>query len=130
MQEAAGKRRARWLLMAFYALAAAAHLAFTNAMVRIVPLWVSAPYAVVIATGVIEALGVAGLATQRWRRAAGWGLAAYALCVWPANVRHAALDLGSGGGLPLLYHAPRLMLQPFIVWWTLWASGAIRTRRA
>lgn len=116
---------ARWLLMIFYALAGIAHLVFTDAMARIVPPLVPEPHAVVIATGLVELMAVVGLAVPRWRRLAGWGLAAYALCVWPANMRHAWLDLTTSVGLPLAYHAPRLLLQPLIVWWALWASGAI-----
>jgi uncharacterized membrane protein len=120
------RRIALWLLMAFYGLAGVAHFAFTDAMVRIVPGWVPAPRAVVIATGLCELCGAVGLALPRWRRAAGWALAAYAVCVFPANIVHAMHDLGSGTGLPIWYHAPRLALQPAIVWWALWATGRPR----
>lgn len=130
MNETRARRHARWLLIAFYALAGAGHLYFTDAMVRIVPHWVPAPRTVVLATGVCELAGAIGLMTTRWRRAAGWALAAYALCVWPANVQHAIQDLSHGTGLPIWYHAPRLALQPLIIWWALWASGAVRIRRA
>ncbi len=125
MKEGQGRRIARWLLMAFYAAAGVGHLLFTPAMTRIVPPFVPWPQAVVIATGLLELAGVIGLAAPRWRRAAGWAFAAYALCVWPANLNHAMLDLTSGTGLPLAYHAPRLLLQPLIIWWALWASGAV-----
>ncbi|WP_331710183.1 MULTISPECIES: hypothetical protein [Sphingomonas] len=117
------------LLIAFYALAGVAHLVVTDAMVRIVPAWVPMPHAVVIATGLCELAGAAALVTHRWRRAAGWALAAYALCVWPANAHHAIIDLSRGTGLPIWYHAPRLALQPAIIWWALWASGAVRVSR-
>ncbi|WP_245857846.1 DoxX family protein [Sphingomonas ginsenosidimutans] len=117
------------LLIAFYALAGVAHLVVTDAMVRIVPAWVQMPHAVVIATGLCELAGAAALVTHRWRRAAGWALAAYALCVWPANAHHAIIDLSGGTGLPIWYHAPRLALQPAIIWWALWASGAVRVSR-
>ena len=121
-----GRRIARWVLMAFYGIAGVAHLLATDAMVRIVPPFVPFARAVVIVTGLLELAGVVALATPRWRRAAGWALAAYALCVWPANMRHAMLDLSSDRGLPIAYHAPRLLLQPLIIWWALWASGAVR----
>lgn len=127
--EDTGRRIARWALMLFYALGGIGHLVFTDSMVRIVPPFVPMAHLVVIATGLCELAGVAALATPRWRRAAGWAFAAYALCVWPANMRHAALDLSSGTGLPLAYHAPRLLLQPLIIWWALWASGAISRRQ-
>ena len=128
MGEGAGRRVARWLLVAFYAVAGIAHLIVTDAMVRITPAWVPFPSAVVVATGLCELAGAAGLLTTRWRRAAGWSLALYAVCVFPANIRHAFLDLGSHTGLGWSYHGPRLLLQPLIVWWALWASGAVRRR--
>jgi hypothetical protein len=58
--------------------------------------------------------------------AAGIALAAYAVCVWPANFKH-AID---GVDLPYiasswLYHGPRLAFQPVLVWWALYASEAI-----
>ncbi|WP_375270703.1 hypothetical protein [Sphingomonas sp.] len=118
------------MLVVFYALAGVGHLYFIDAVTRIVPRWVPAPRFVVIATGVCELAGAAALLSVRWRRAAGWALAAYALCVWPANVQHAIQDLWSGTGLPIWYHAPRLALQPLIIWWALWASGAVRLNSA
>jgi uncharacterized membrane protein len=128
--EPRGRAAARWLLAIFYALAGVGHWLAADAVVRIVPAWVPAPRLVVLATGVAELAGAAALLGRRWRVAAGWALAAYALCVWPANVVHAAHDLGRGTGLPWWYHYPRLALQPAIVWWALWASGAAaRLRR-
>ncbi len=53
-------------------------------------------------------------------------LALYAVCVFPANIKHAIDDLSSGSGLPIWYHAPRLLLQPLIIWWALWAGGMRR----
>ena len=105
--ETSGRRIARWLLIAFYAAAGAAHLVVTGAMVKIVPAWVPAPHAVVLLAGACELAGAAALATVRWRRAAGWAFAAYAVCVYPANVQHAINDLGHGTGLGLGYHLPR-----------------------
>ena len=124
--ETRGQRIARWLLIAFYGVAGIGHVAFTDAIVRIVPDWVPDPHLVVIATGLCELAGAAGLAIPRFRRAAGWALAAYAVCVFPANLKHAIHDLGNGTGLSLWYHGPRLALQPMIVWWALWASGVTR----
>ena len=124
MQHTRARRVARVLLVLFYALAGVAHLLVTDAMVRITPGWVPYPHVVVVATGLSELAGAIGLMTRRWRRAAGWALAAYAVCVFPANIKHAIHDLGTGTGLGWSYHGPRLVLQPLIVWWALWASGA------
>jgi uncharacterized membrane protein len=121
-----GRRRwARYVLALFYALAGVGHLVAVDAVVGIVPPWVPQPHLVVIVTGLCELAGAAALLGTRLRSAAGWAFAAYALCVWPANVQHAILDLSRGTGLPIWYHAPRLALQPVIIWWSLWASGAI-----
>jgi hypothetical protein len=62
-------------------------------------------------------------ATRRW---AGIGLAAYAVCVFPANLYHAFWNVQ----VPPLpsswwYHGPRLLLQPVLVWWALWAGEVI-----
>lgn len=119
------RRVALALLIAFYAVAGVAHLVATDAMVRITPRWVPLPHHVVLATGMCELAGVVGLMIPRLRRAAGWGLAAYAVCVFPANVQHAVLDLTSGTGLSSWYHGPRLVLQPAIVWWALWATRIV-----
>ena len=132
--EGSGRRIARWLLATFYAVAGVGHLVATEAVVKIVPGWVPQPRLVVIATGLCELAGAAALLTpiawggHRWRRAAGWAFAAYAVCVWPANAKHAIHDLTGHVGLGWWYHAPRLLLQPLIIWWALWASGAVRRR--
>ena len=63
------------------------------------------------------------------RRAVGSALALYALCVWPANINHFVMDMArAGGSLGLVYHIPRMIAQPLIIWWALWA-GEVRLRR-
>jgi uncharacterized membrane protein len=119
---------ARVALALFYALAGMLHLILPRPFVSIVPGWVPAPGAIVALTGLAELIGAAGL-LQPWspkmRQAAGWGLALYALCVWPANFQHMALDLARpSGGLGLGYHLPRLAAQPLLIWLALWVSGA------
>jgi uncharacterized membrane protein len=116
----------RWLLAAFYLLAGLVHLIRPEPFLTIVPASVPAPHAVVLWTGVAEILGAIGLAqpfSQRLRRAAGWGLALYALCVWPANINHFMLDMArADGGLGLAYHVPRMLAQPVVIWLALWVS--------
>lgn len=118
----------RALLAVFYAIAGIVHLVLPDPFIAIVPPFVPAPAAVVALTGVAEILGAAGLAQSgrpALRRAAGWSLAAYALCVWPANVQHMLLDLArSGQGLGLGYHVPRLAAQPLLIWAALWTGEA------
>ncbi|HUD27352.1 MAG TPA: DoxX family protein [Novosphingobium sp.] len=117
----------RVVLALAYAAAGVLHLVLPGPFVGIVPPWVPAAGLVVALTGVAELAGAAGLLLPGWptlRRAAAWGLAAYALCVWPANVQHMMIDMARPGhGLGLAYHVPRLALQPVLIWWPLWAAG-------
>lgn len=114
----------RWLLALIYLAAGIIHIRSPGGFVAITPDWVPSPHAVVFWTGVAEIAGAIGLMIPRLRRAAGIGLALYALCVWPANFNHALNDIAIGGNrLPWAYHGPRLMLQPLIIWWALWVGG-------
>ena len=116
----------RWLLALAYGYAGYRHLATPAPFLAITPTWVPQPGFVVAATGVAELAGTAGLMIPRLRMAAGWGLALYALCVWPANFHHALAHVAIGGEtLGWWYHGPRLAAQPLIIWWALWASGAV-----
>jgi uncharacterized membrane protein len=118
----------RWLLSAAYAAAGFLHLYSPTPFVKIVPGWVPMPGPVVALTGMAELLGAVALA-QPWskglRVAGGFGLALYALCVWPANFHHMALDLARPDeGLGLAYHLPRLAFQPVLIWLALWTGEA------
>lgn len=117
---------ARWLLSALYLIAGIVHLTRPGGFVAITPCWVPHAAEVIALTGIAEIAGAMGLHIPRLRRAAGIGLALYALCVWPANFNHALNDIPlSGVHLGWWYHGPRLLLQPVIIWWALWASAAI-----
>lgn len=117
----------RLVLALAYALVGLVHLRSPEGFLPIMPPWVPWPREVVLATGVAELLGAAGLLVPRLRRAAGWGLAAYAVCVFPANVHHAVNGIALGGTvLGWGYHAPRLAFQPVIIWWALYAAGITR----
>lgn len=116
----------RWLLALLYFAAGVIHIRSPGGFVAITPGWVPSPHAVVFWTGVAEIAGAIGLMIPRLRKAAGIGLALYALCVWPANFNHALNDIAIGGNrLPWAYHGPRLALQPLIIWWALWVGGVI-----
>ena len=117
----------RWVLAAFYAAAGIAHLRVPDTLLLITPTWVPFAREVIIATGVFEITAAAALLSRtRLRWWAGVALALYALCVWPANLKH-AID---GIEMPVIgnswwYHAPRLALQPVIIWWALFCTGVI-----
>ena len=119
----------RWILAAFYLTGGVFHLLRPRPFVSITPQWVPLPETVVLLTGLAELAAVPAL-LQPWsrplRRAAGVGLALYAVCVYPANVNHMLIDLAKADeGMGLAYHIPRLLAQPLIVWAALWAGEAI-----
>jgi len=117
---------ARLLLVAAYLAAGVLHILMPGPFLGILPPWVPFPTIVILLTGLAEIAGAVGLMIPRLRRAAGIGLAAYAVCVFPANIQHAISDLGlADPQLGWSYHRPRLMLQPVIVWWALWAGEVI-----
>ena len=112
----------RWVLAAFYVAAGVAHLMAPEALLAITPSWVPFAPQVIFITGLCELAGALALVTKPLRWWAGVALAAYALCVWPANFKH-AID---GIDLPhisssWLYHGPRLAFQPVLIWWALYA---------
>ena len=114
------------MLAAAYAATGALHLSTPETFLLLTPEWVPHPRSVILFTGACELAGAAGLLTRRLRRAAGVGLALYAVCVFPANVKHAVEGLPAGQvQLGWWYHAPRLALQPVLVWWALFAGGVV-----
>lgn len=113
----------RALLAAAYGVAGVLHVFAPAPFLGITPRWV--PYApqIILFTGLCEIAGAIALFVPRLRWWAGVMLAAYAVCVYPANVKHAVDYVTHGsGGLSLWYHIPRLAFQPVIVWWALFAG--------
>jgi uncharacterized membrane protein len=114
----------RAVLALFYMVAGILHLVWPAPFLLIMPEVVPFPSVVVMVTGILEIAGAIGLLLPDWRRLAGLMLAIYAVCVFPANIRHAfsGLDI-AGWPLGWWYHGPRLALQPVLVWWALRAGG-------
>jgi uncharacterized membrane protein len=124
------KMPARWILRAMLALIYAyvgfRHLHVPEFFLPIVPNWVPEPRLVVLLTGACEIAGAIGLMTGRFRYFAGIMLALYAVCVYPANIKHALESVAIGGSkLGWGYHGPRLAFQPVFVWWALFAGAVI-----
>jgi uncharacterized membrane protein len=116
----------RWVLAAFYVAAGIAHLMAPEALLSITPSWVPFAPQVIFVTGLCELAGALALVTKPLRWWAGIALAAYALCVWPANFKHAfeAIDVPHLSS-SWWYHGPRLAFQPVLIWWALYAAGVI-----
>ncbi len=115
----------RLLLALFYGVAGVVHLRAPDGFVAITPGWVPWPETVVLMTGLCEIAGAIALALiPGLRSAAGIALAAYAVCVFPANINHAINGITIAGvQMSWWYHGPRLLFQPVFVWWALWAGG-------
>jgi uncharacterized membrane protein len=122
----AARAAMRWVLAALYVAAGIAHLWAPDQLLAITPSWVPLAPQVIFLTGVFELVASAALLTGPLRRWAGIAMAIYALCVWPANFKHAldGIDLRYVSS-SWLYHGPRLALQPVIMWWALYCAGVI-----
>lgn len=116
----------RLTLGVLYGFAGVMHLVRPDPFVAITPGFIPYPETVVLWTGVAELAGAVALLQPflpPLRQAAGIGLALYALCVWPANINHFAMDMArADGGLGLGYHVPRMFAQPLVIWLALWVA--------
>jgi uncharacterized membrane protein len=115
-------RTLRQLVGPFFVFAGVMHFVIPRAYRRIVPLWVSAPEAVVYASGAAEIAGGMGMMVPARRRLAGWWLIATMAGVFPANV-HMAINAehypSVPGGAVSLW--ARLPFQGVFVAWILHA---------
>ena len=109
----------RGLLAAAFVGAGVLHLAAPGVYDPAMPPWLPAPRALIAVSGLAEIAGGAGLLVPRTRRAAGWGLVALLVAVYPANVWMALSADGPGWAL-----WGRLPLQGVLVAAVVGASGA------
>jgi uncharacterized membrane protein len=102
----------------------ATHFANPEPFVRIVPAWLPAPLVLVWVSGVFEMLGGAGVLVRRTRRAAGLGLVALYVAVFPANVNQALHAISFDGMTPIPPAVLwlRLPLQAVLIALVLWVS--------
>jgi uncharacterized membrane protein len=70
-----------------FATSGVLHLIKPQPFVRIMPPWLPSALALVLISGVFEIAGAAGILVPVTRVAAGWGLIALLLAVFPANVQ-------------------------------------------
>jgi uncharacterized membrane protein len=97
------------------------HFVFPAPFAHIVPAYLPAPFVLVYLSGVAEIAGGLGLIVERTRRAAGYGLIALYVAVFPANINMAVNDIGLGDQpvSPLLLWL-RLPLQAVFIAWAYW----------
>jgi len=90
---------------------------------QIVPAWVPNARVATLVSGAAEIAGGLGVLNRSTRVAAGWGLIALLLAVFPANVNMLTMAMRSDA--PTLYTASlwlRLPLQALLIWWV-WRSA-------
>jgi uncharacterized membrane protein len=112
----------RWALAAFFVAAGMNHFRAPAMYIGMMPAWLPWPGALSEIAGACEILGGIGILLERTRRAAGWGLIALLVAVFPANL-HVALM----GHMPGFSFSPstlwlRLPLQAVLIAWARWAS--------
>ena len=123
---------ARWILGLGLVLAGLAHLGPSREEFRAqVPSWFPIDAdAVVLGSGVIEiVLGLALVVPTRHGHRIGWLVAGFFVAIFPGNVAQYvegtdAFGLDSDGA-----RLRRLFLQPVLVAWALWSTGAWTHRR-
>ncbi|MGW7433208.1 DoxX family protein [Streptomyces sp. NPDC054861] len=101
-------------------------------LVAMVPPFVPLPRLVVYATGVLELLGAAGLVREATRPAAGLGLAALFVLMFPANI-HAAVDhipFNGEPATPLWFRIPEQVVFIGVALWAYLPARAGTARRA
>ena len=115
-----------WAMVALFAIAGVGHFVAPAFFDAIVPRWVPmSPRAATLASGVAEVAGAIGLVPRATRRAAGVGLIALLVAVFPANVQM-LLDAIAAGASPVWIAGlvARLPVQPLLIRWV-W-RGAVR----
>jgi uncharacterized membrane protein len=75
------------LIALMFATSGVLHLVKPQPFVSIMPPWLPGALALVLISGVFELAGAAGILLPYTRVAAGWGLIALLLAVFPANVQ-------------------------------------------
>lgn len=119
---------ARWLLIVLLAVAGASHLTWGRRGYRIVvPDWSTRVTgldkdAIVVGSGVAELMLAGAVATMPRERSVGWLVAAFFVAVFPGNVH----QWRTGRPAPMLRtdraRFVRLLLQPVLIVWALWAT--------
>ena len=111
----------RIALALLFIAAGIGHFVRTEFYVRIMPPYLPWHKELVLISGVFEILGGLGLLVPALRRAAGWGLLALLVAVFPANVQM-AVDIWQREGWTIWFVVwlLRLPLQLVLLAWVWW----------
>src|SRR5436309_2284735 len=113
----------RVALAVLFVTAGTLHFVIPSPFAQIVPPYLPCPLALVYVSGAGEVLGGCGVLVPRLRRAAGWGLIALLVAVFPANLHMALGDVHvDGHATPPVLLWLRLPLQLVFAAWVWWCA--------
>jgi uncharacterized membrane protein len=104
------------ILAFFFVVAGLNHFLTPGPYLRMMPPWLPWHSELVWISGVAEMLGGLAILIPRLRRAAGWGLIALLVAIFPANLQ-VALHGWEGVNIPAWALWARLPLQPLLIAW-------------
>ena len=119
---------ALWLLAVFFTIAGLNHFLNPGPYLGMMPAYLPWHRELILASGAAEMAGGLAILVPRLRSAAGWGLIALLVAVFPANL-HVALHGWEGVQIPAWVLWARLPFQGLFiawVWWTCIARDATR----
>ncbi len=116
-----GKKIALLGLAAFFVAAGVNHFVDPDFYVAMMPPYLPAHLALVYLSGVFEILGGVLVLVPRVRAAAGWGLVALLLAIFPANI-HMALSPELFPEMSVVALYARLPFQALFLGWAYWAT--------
>lgn len=128
-KEPLAKKILRFVLAGAMVIIGILHFTNPEPFVKIVPAFLPAPLALVYLSGVAEIAGGAGLLLSATRRAAGLGLIALYVAVFPANINMAVNQLSLGNDpVPTWALWLRLPFQIVFIAWAYWVAVARRAK--
>ena len=122
-----GRAISRWILAAFFIAAGANHFRDPGFYLPTIPAWLPWHQELVDLSGGAEIIGGIAVLAPATRRAAGWGLIALLIAVFPANV-NTAVTYTRSSDRPLLVWLLwlRLPIQAVLIAWVWWTVVAER----
>jgi uncharacterized membrane protein len=115
-------RAIRWILAGLFVVAGANHFLKPALYLAMMPPWLPWPEACNVTSGAAEIAGGVGLLVSGLRRAAGWGLIALLLAVFPANLHVAMIGHMPGFKFSPLTLWLRLPFQGVLIAWVWWVA--------
>jgi len=116
----------RFALGVFLIFASLGHFLSANEFLAQVPPWMPAPELIVLLSGVVElVLGCAIIfSPKKWLRTIGWTTAAFFVVIFPGNLWQYFEGRDAFGLDSDTARLVRLIFQPLLIIWALWATGA------